>query len=420
MIKTVYSWNPVYNFIMDIVDKANEAKIKIDGSILFKEVVNIVGSEEQKKIASILQFNQNGNLLLVRYGNYSNIFSGEIDINMDNMWDIFGGFYKECRSLVVDLANKIIVLCPFKKFRNLNEGEENSLKNIQKRISECKSFEISDKLDGSMQSATWYEDRVVMSGSQAIDMNDSWRLKDGYEKLMSQKNYVKMLKNHPGFTFIFEYISLEDAHVVKYTKEQEGLYLIGIRCNLNGKQSSYKEVVDIADIYGIKTTKIFDKTLDDILKDIKVYSSDKKEGFVLNIDGYMVKVKCDDYVQVHKSISSLSSTNGIIKAVADDNFDDFISKIPEAYRDRVVNVANKVYRYIYFTDLKVNLFFNECNQNSKDKKEFMSCVDKRVPRDLQGYVRNMYFGKKNNYIKTDGKCPHYKNMNEMGLNDENE
>ena len=138
MIKTVYSWNPVYNFIMDIVDKANEAKIKIDGSILFKEVVNIVGSEEQKKIASILQFNQNGNLLLVRYGNYSNIFSGEIDINMDNMWDIFGGFYKECRSLVVDLANKIIVLCPFKKFRNLNEGEENSLKNIQKRISECK------------------------------------------------------------------------------------------------------------------------------------------------------------------------------------------------------------------------------------------------------------------------------------------
>ena len=251
-------------------------------------------------------------------------------------------------------------------------------------------------------------------------MNDSWRLKDGYEKLMSQENYVQMLKNHPGFTFIFEYISLEDAHVVKYTKEQEGLYLIGIRCNLNGKQSSYKEVVDIADIYGIKTTKIFDKTLDDILKDIKVYSSDKKEGFVLNIDGYMVKVKCDDYVQVHKSISSLSSTNGIIKAVADDNFDDFISKIPEAYRDRVVNVANKVYRYIYFTDLKVNLFFNECNQNSKDKKEFMSCVDKRVPRDLQGYVRNMYFGKKNNYIKTDGKCPHYKKMNEMGLNDENE
>lgn len=38
----------------------------------------------------------------------------------------------------------------------------------------------------------------------------------------------------------------------------------------------------------------------------------------------------------------------------------------------------------------------------------------------QGYVRNMYFGKKNNYIKTDGKCPHYKKMNEMELYDENE
>ena len=162
----------------------------------------------------------------------------------------------------------------------------------------------------------------------------------------------------------------------------------------------------------------------DVLRDIKIYSSDKKEGFVLNIDGFMVKVKCDDYVQIHKTISSLSSTNGIIKAIADDTFDDFISKVPEAYKERILKVSRKVYKYIYDTDKTVKSYYYDGLKQTEGNgcllKDFMIYVDKNVPKELQGYVRNEYFHQINNYIKSRGKCPHYKNMNEMGLNDENE
>ena len=259
--RKLYKWNPVYNFIMNIKDRAIKHEIDLDDlSVPFKDIVNKVGTEEQKKIASILQFNRNGYLVLVRYGNYSDILSGEQDITMDGMWDMYDGFYHECRSVVIDIEKEDIVLCPFAKFRNLNEGEENSLENIIDRIKNCESFEVSNKLDGSMQSVTWYDGKVVMAGSQAVDMNDSWRLRDGYNMLMSNENYVNFVKEYGTFwTIIFEYISLKDAHVVKYSKEQEGLYLIGMRDKFDGTIVPYKQILEMARKWGIKTTILFDK-----------------------------------------------------------------------------------------------------------------------------------------------------------------
>ena len=58
--------------------------------------------------------------------------------------------------------------------------------------------------------------------------------------------YERMLREYPNITFVFEYISLKDTHVVKYTKEQEGLYLIGMRSNLTGEEYSYESILKFA------------------------------------------------------------------------------------------------------------------------------------------------------------------------------
>ena len=61
-----------------------------------------------------LQLNQNGELLLIRYGRYSDVFSGESEYDFVDFWDMFDGFYQECRSLVINLELEEIVLSPFK------------------------------------------------------------------------------------------------------------------------------------------------------------------------------------------------------------------------------------------------------------------------------------------------------------------
>lgn len=427
------SWNPVLNKFIEI---KNEYKRRLGYiTYYYKEgytdetetclerwVSELNGIEpfsqykEYEELLSCLELNQHGNTLLIRYGRYSNIYDGETEASGEDLWDRYDGFYRECRSVVIDVVNDCIILSPFSKFFNINELEETSLKNIQRRIFNAKTIEFSDKLDGSMQSARWYNNRIVMAGSQAINPNNSWRLQDGYRMINGNPRYKEMLMKYPEYTFIFEYISLKDAHVVKYTKEQEGLYLIGIRNVLNGEECSYKTVISIANKFNIPTTKLFDKTIEQVMSELDDKSSDEAEGFVINIDGYKVKLKYNDYVHIHKALSKLSSVNLIIRSIADDKYDDLLAKLPVAYHDQVKKVATIVVDYINRTEKVIREYYSEAPK--KDKKEFMIYVSENIPREYQGYCRELYFENKINVIKSgNDKCPHYKRLKDMGVED---
>ena len=409
------SWNPVLNKFIEIKNEyrrrikyptyeyvsgyTNESK-----TCLERWVEELNGTEpfnqypEYTDLLSCLELNQHNNYLLLRYGRYSNIYDGEVENSDEDLWERYDGFYRECRSIVIDVVNECIVLCPFRKFFNAFELEETSLENIQKRIENAHTVEFSNKLDGSMQSATWYDGKIVMAGSQAINPENSWRLQDGYRMIHELLGYEEMLKTHPNMTFIFEYISLKDAHVVKYTKEQEGLYLIGIRMNWSGKEFPYYMVTQIAKNYNIPTTEIFNKTFDEIMNELDDKSSDEAEGFVINIDGYKLKVKYNDYVHIHKALSKLSSINLIIRSIADDKYDDLLSKLPIAYHDNVKRVAGIVFQYMRTTEKQIREYYNEAPKN--DRKDFMIWINQNVPKKYRGYCRELYFGKTINVIKS--------------------
>lgn len=417
-MKEVKSWNPVLNKFIEIKNeyrkKFADISFEADKEITCLERwVNELNIQEYKELIKPLQLTQFNNLLLIRYGNYSDVFGGEEDITYEEFWDIHDGFYLECRSVVINVTTNELVLTPFRKFRNLNECEETSLENISDRIKSAKCIEFSNKLDGSMQSATYYNGDFVMAGSMSLDSNNSWRLADGYRML--DKRYKKMLYDWNQFTFIFEYISSKDAHVVNYTKEQEGLYLIGARDIRNGNEMSYSVILEIAKEYDIPATEIYNKTLDEIMKELPIHKSNEKEGFVVNIDGYKVKLKCDDYVNMHRVLSSISSINLIIKNIADNTFDDMISKIPVSYRDRVLKVANVIFKYIHATDKECRHYLELAPK--KTVKDFMVYTNNNAPKHLQTYIRQLYLGHEVNYIKSHSntKCPHYKKLNEMGI-----
>ncbi len=429
------NWNPVLNKFIEI-KKEYKKRIKCptyeykDGftdesqTCLERWVEELNNLEpanqysEFEDLLSCLELNQYKNLLLLRYGRYSNIYDGETENSGEDLWERYDGFYRECRSIVIDVVNDCIVLCPFRKFFNINELEETSLENIKSRIEKAYTIEFSNKLDGSMQSATWYDDKIIMAGSQAINPDNSWRLQDGYRMIMELPGYEKMLKEHVGVTFIFEYISLKDAHVVKYKKYQEGLYLIGIRMNKTGKELPYHTVIAIANIYGIPTTNIFDKTLNELMNELDDKSSDEAEGFVINIDGYKVKVKYNDYRHIHKALSKLSSVNLIIRSIADDYYDDLLAKLPLAYHNNVKKVSNIVFKYIKDTENIVNEYFH--NAPKTDKKEFMIWVTKNVPKKYRGFCRELYYGKEINVIKfCKYGAPKYLKLKDMGVTDYN-
>lgn len=407
------SWNPVFDWVMEV--KNDYRKMCGDNfsftyyseKTFFEDWLKKLNNPRHNEIAKYLTFSSRDEFLLIKYISYQDLYKIDSDVNLDNIWDLYDGFYKECRSIVIDCRKDQIALCPFQKFLNLNEGEENQIENIKKEIENAVNVEFSNKLDGSMVSTSWYNDDLLVATSQSVNPLTSWRLERATYILKGHDKWMDLLKEYKDWTFIFEYISLDDPHTVVYTKEQEGLYLIGIRFNKDGWLAPYHSMISIAKEYSIPTTTVYNKTFDEVLEDIKTIKSSEQEGFVLNIDGRLIKIKGDDYVYMHKIFSKIAAPNMVIQAVADEKYDDFLAKIPEAYHNRVKEIYRDIIRYWF--DMSTKIFgyyhkiyedFNIKGENFLDKKQFMIFVDKIVPKEYRHYVRNIYLGNENNYLKS--------------------
>lgn len=414
--------NKIFNLVIDI---KNDYISKFGMHSLYEKgeetscVINWVKKLDYEKYNMIfdpIQTNQyifnDSVFVLIRYGQYTDVFGGESEYSFSGFWDLYDNIYRECRSIVIDVKNEKIAILPFDKFFNLNEKEETSIELVRERINNAKSVEISDKLDGSLQALRYYNNDYIMCGSQAIDPENSWRLSDGYKLLTD--NIKKLAKDYSDYTLIFEFITKEDAHVVVYSEKDYGLHLIGMRNHENGEILTYKEVIKLANEYNILTTVLFDRTLDDIINSLDEKKSNEKEGFVLNIDSFQVKIKYNDYLAMHNILSAISSINLIIKHIGDNTFDDMISKIPDAYKNRVLEVAKKVYKYNNVMKCNV-LYWAEALDfyeytNLKDK---MIYITDYVPKEFQGYVREYAKTGKiaDNYVKK--KNGGYKKMYEI-------
>lgn len=421
--RAIYSWNPAYNLVMRVKDSFNKVLqetlyntpeySEYEDNLNFDLMLKFLGDEYFDEVFSFLDVTQYREFVLLKYKGYQYIFND--NVTNDNFWELYDGLFNYCRSVVIDLKEETICLLPQNKFSNLNERKGYMLEDIQEKISKAKKVEISNKLDGSNQNYRWYNGRIIGSGSQALDPQQSWRLADGYS--MITKEYEKMMEIYSNCTFMFEYISQKDAHVVLYSKDQDGLYLFGIKNNDTGFEFSYELTVQIGKLFGVKTTEVFDDTLDGIMSKVDDYTSDEKEGWVINIidkygKNFKVKLKVNDYVYMHKILSKLTSPNLVVEAIADDKFDDFISKVPVAHREKVNKYSQIVYNYLKHMEGIVQGYYFMAPKD--DKKEFMIWIDKVVLKKYQGYVRSLYLKKQYNFLKKGTlAAPSYKKFNEI-------
>lgn len=379
------SWNPVLNIVKELKNKYN----KLNGSkkLDFNHMLETVNDEEINSFFDCLQVNQKDEFILIRYG---------LAEMQRGMWDDVNLPYREARSVVINLDKEELVTCGFRKFFNLNEVEENKIENIQKKLVKARVFEVVDKLDGSMQNARWYNGEVFMNGSMALDVKESWRLDSG-KKLLTC-DYINMIKDNENLTFTFEYVSKDNPHVVLYEEDDEGLYLLGARDVTNGYQLTHKELCDISKEYNVKVAQKENRSLEELLRLMKEYKSNEKEGWVIRIDDHLIKLKCDDYVNMHRVLDSVSSDNVIIKAITEGHWDDMYAKVPDNYKNRVQETVDTVYNYVEKIH-KVSVEY-EKTANKETRKDFMLWVKHNVPKFLVSHVINIYLGREKRYLKT--------------------
>ena len=395
------SWNPMFDECIKLKkDYTKHFGISLD--IDFKLMIEMMKKHmlPYNEIFDQVQINQCGSMVLIRYGLHE---MGR------GMWEDKNSPLREARSLVFDIMTEELVLTPFRKFFNLNEVEENSIENIEKEIIECKRFEVSEKMDGSMQSYRYYNGRIIGSGSMALDPRNSFRLEEGYQLLID--NYKKMIKSMPTITFIFEYISEKDKHVVPYDYDtQKGLYLIGMRNVIDGEEYPYETIKEVSEAFNVPCCKIYQyDTLQEVLEHLNKMTVKDGEGFVLNIDGHKIKLKCEDYLQLHRLDDKLSSPNVLIQAYAEGTIDDLYANMTLLMKEKNKDVMDTIEKFMYKMRHKIDMNLDEVNTmvrldgtEEENNKKLHKFINEFVDKDVREYVRMTYLGKEYNILKSRG------------------
>lgn len=212
-----------------------------------------------------------------------------------------------CRGLIT--KNGKVISRPFPKFFNYQEFSK-SQANILKG-----EWEVFEKMDGSL--GILYE---FADGDYRISTKGSF----DSEQAIWATNYLK--DNYPEFkplkntTWLFEIIYPENRIVVDY-HGAKGIYLLDILITQDGSRLPFENnfMFPLCESHGITETFNHEER-------------DNKEGFVLvNKKGFRVKVKHDEYVNLHKIKSSLSNTLIWEKLKSGDGIDEIIDNTGDEF-----------------------------------------------------------------------------------------
>ena len=355
-----------------------------------------------KLFSECLKYSLKDEFLLVHYDEramWGNTALGKVE----DVWKIYQGLLMECRSTVVNLKSMEYALLPFAKFRNLGEAEEYSLEVVREKIENAATVEFSEKLDGSFIQMRYIgDDRflygILMSSSGLLDPERSYQLADTLAFMKEKgENIRHMVTGMPEVTFMFEWIDEGDPHVVGYPIEMQGLHLVGMRHVGCGRQYAYTNVAQTAAAYNVPATKLYAMTLEEVLATLGELHGSEREGYVLYVDGFLVKIKCPDFLGLFHDFAIKRGFDAIAKVAAEGNADDYISMLPKGYR---LDARRKLRKILTYEQDIIKRVEEECAKipEGVDRKTAMIMFDKIEDKFIRSLARQKYLGRPINPI----------------------
>lgn len=358
----------------------------------FSATVDEMSDNDMMCFLNCIMSYQVGDFLILRYDEIR-IFNNLLVVG--NTYNMYGQLLRECRSFVLDIRNFEVVSLPFYKFMNMNEAEDYTYEAVMQRLKCAKVVEYTDKLDGSFIQITKLKKKYDFYGYEDL-LTSSKNIRDTLIVTGARKwyeghvNYKEMVRSYPGFTFMFEWISMDDTHIVYYTKEQVGLYLIGARNKSTGELLNYEQIKEIANKFNVMSTKMYDLTFESMVDTLSKFKAAEKEGYVVNIDGFLLKMKCTDYLEMVCLLKENGHGNAVLRAISNNSIDELMSMLPKEYHERVKEVAEQAYAYISMVSGKVNECVDYLCQIDIARGDVEKWC-KRLPYFMQGVVKNLYF-----------------------------
>lgn len=240
-----------------------------------------------------------------------------------------------CRGIVFDFAGNIVQY-PFDKVFNYNEPNENG-QPTGANIDANKEFIEVEKLNGFFGAITRhpFKEDLLFSTAGMLTSDFVGYIKDMVKKDGVYGDLMKYTSKHPDITLMFEVIHPEDPHIVEYSLDECGVYLIGARKKeLNSKLFTELELDEIAKEVGLRRASWQIKKFKDIVASAKTTNA---EGFMVrdvNTGETVLKLKSTHYLLVKflgrlsdKKVKHMFSNPESFKSGIDEEFFDIVDKL---------------------------------------------------------------------------------------------
>lgn len=315
--------------------------------------INIINEYVEK---GLVEKNSHPTLPIAIY-NYSR------EVQYEGKWD---NITKMCRALVLD-DNGNVIAKGFDKFFNMEELQPGEIPN--------ESFEVFEKMDGSLGLLFWYEGQWIFSSKGSFTSDQAIKGKE----ILSKYNFQPIPK---GYTTLVEIIYPENMIVCNYGDE-ESLVVLSMISNANGKELDYSSLIQICETTGMPLVKRYDG-IDDY-KTLKSMIKDNQEGFVIRFrNGFRMKIKGEEYVRLHRILTGFSNINiwEVLKNGEDIN--KYLERVPDEFDKWVKRVISDLkYSHYQIRERAGKLFdyhmYGKYNDKEPvtDRKEFAEWVLKQ-------------------------------------------
>lgn len=240
--------------------------------------------------------------------------------------------FKEFRGLIFDNETGNILSRPHPKFFNVNEKTETQLANLPKT-----PFRVPLKEDGSMIH-TFRNPRtnVIHYATKRGETDTSGIAKKFIENNKDYQNFFHHCADN-GWTPIFELIHPSNRIVIDYGDRAE-LVLTSVRDIITGENKDYQTLAARFNISAVEEIEV--KDIADLINHVKEGTG--IEGYILDFDGYKVKIKSDWYFQRSRIFGGMFLDIHLAQIVHDDQSDDVKAWLP-VHKERIERME-KFYR----------------------------------------------------------------------------
>lgn len=301
---------------------------------------------------------QRGAVIERPVGNLS-LFTYAKDCMFSDLWN---PVVKRCRGIVFDTAKGKVVARPMDKFFNINERPSTSTATLLNKADEM-SFEITEKLDGSMV-ALWFYDgewRASTPGSLESD-----QAKYAKEVLFPRYDLFALPTD---LTYVCELITPWDGvnKVVKYGERDELVVLCAFETAWDQIEVPRTRLRGLVEKAGLSLVKTLPLTKSDFLTHRIPYG---EEGYVIRFeDGSRYKVKSRWYFRWHRALSMLSRKN-VLELMKDGQYDELLAQAPPQIYEAFDDLAG----IIKTTKASIELEVNKWWALVKDPNDHKSCA----------------------------------------------